>query len=136
MIQGPKFRGSTVFHMVCTSSHYIISSMRGVCWRRERDLNSRGNGPTRFPVARTTRLCDLGSCLAEPHSSFNHHPMEGRNGSGGAKGLKGADHSLSSWPSHRIQGLKKTSLRANYRSVWQTWSWPVQFQRHILLLRP
>ena len=63
-------------------------------WRRERDLNSRGNGPTRFPVARTTRLCDLGSNLGDPPFSFNHHPPKPSRSVRGAKGLKGATSSL------------------------------------------
>ena len=66
----------------------------GWMWRRERDLNSRGNGPTRFPVARTTRLCDLGSNLRDPPFSFNHHPPKPSRSVRGAKGLKGATSSL------------------------------------------
>ena len=63
------------------------------CWRRERDLNSRGNRPTRFPVARTTRLCDLGFICSEPDFSFNHHPLVETRLGGGAKGLKGTTSS-------------------------------------------
>ena len=107
------------------------------------------DGPTRFPVARTTRLCDLGSVIAEPRFSFNHHPPKGPRLGREAKGLKGATSNRRPLP--RPSRLKRrfppvnprpsrgslemlwtppraTLVRPRFRSEWPTSRWPVRFE--------
>ena len=104
------------------SLHHFIDA--GFCWRRERDLNSRGNGPTRFPVARTTRLCDLGSNLPDPHSSFNHHPLESTSVTKKAKGLKGATSTVGPWARKRVLRPDLKRPVRPFRFAWWTSPWP------------